>query len=89
MLSFVYEGLPSRVIFGVGCLDRLPEEVDRLGVSRVLVLSPLEQSKWRAALQPGWATDVAVQNPYYNPRPVDRASIRELLEDALEGRRPS
>jgi alcohol dehydrogenase class IV len=89
MVSFVYERLPSRVIFGVGCLDRLPEEVDRLGVSRVLVLSTPQQSKTAAALQTGWVTDVAVQNPYYNPRPVDRASIRELLEDALEGRRPS
>lgn len=39
MLSFVYEALPSRVVFGAGSLARLPEEVARLGAQRVLVLS--------------------------------------------------
>jgi maleylacetate reductase len=35
------------------------------------------------------AADLAVQNPYYNPRPVTREGIRKLLEDAFEGRRPA
>ncbi len=39
MQSFTYTGLPMRVIFGDGTLDRLGEETERLGVSRVLVLS--------------------------------------------------
>jgi len=43
MLSFVYQAMPSRVIFGVGCLDRLPEEIQRLGAAKALVLSTLEQ----------------------------------------------
>ena len=34
------------------------------------------------------AADLAVLNPYYNPRPVTRDGIRKLLEDAFEGRRP-
>jgi len=34
------------------------------------------------------AADIAVQSPYYNPRPIDRASIRKLLDDAFHGRRP-
>jgi maleylacetate reductase len=34
------------------------------------------------------AADLATQNPYYNPRPVDRDSIRRLLDDAFFGRRP-
>jgi maleylacetate reductase len=34
------------------------------------------------------AAEIAVQNPYYNPRPVTREGIRELLEDAYHGRRP-
>jgi alcohol dehydrogenase class IV len=34
------------------------------------------------------AADIAVQSPYYNPRPIDRASIRKLLDDAFYGRRP-
>ena len=32
--------------------------------------------------------DLAVQNPYYNPRPITREGIRALLQDAFEGRRP-
>ncbi len=38
MLNFTYDALPSRVVFGVGAVDRLGEEVDRLGAGRVLVL---------------------------------------------------
>jgi maleylacetate reductase len=34
------------------------------------------------------AADIATQNPYRNPRPIDRPSIRALLQDAWEGRRP-
>jgi maleylacetate reductase len=43
MLPFVYDALPSRVIFGAGCLERLPEEVERLGGARALVVSSHEQ----------------------------------------------
>jgi maleylacetate reductase len=45
MLAFVYDMLPSRVVFGVGCLDKLPEEIERLGAHRALVLSTPEQRK--------------------------------------------
>ena len=34
------------------------------------------------------AADSAVSAPYWNPRPVDRAAIRQLLDDAYHGRRP-
>lgn len=36
---FVYTAQPARVVFGAGSLDRLAEEVERLGRSRVLVLA--------------------------------------------------
>jgi maleylacetate reductase len=39
MRSFTYDQLPGRVVFGIGALDRLPEEVERLGARRALVLS--------------------------------------------------
>ncbi|MEM8811799.1 MAG: maleylacetate reductase [Pseudomonadota bacterium] len=35
------------------------------------------------------AADIATENPYWNPRPIDRASIRSLLQDAWEGTRPA
>jgi maleylacetate reductase len=34
------------------------------------------------------AADIALKNPYYNPRPVTREGIRTLLQNAFEGRRP-
>ncbi|MDQ6433285.1 maleylacetate reductase [Mesorhizobium sp. LHD-90] len=34
------------------------------------------------------AAEIAAKNPYWNPRPFDRESIRALLQDAWEGRRP-
>jgi len=43
MLSFVYDVLPGRVVFGAGCLDRLPDEIERLGATRALVLCTSEQ----------------------------------------------
>src|SRR5215469_570581 len=42
-LSFVCQILPSRVIFGAGSVERLPEEMARLGASKALVLSTPEQ----------------------------------------------
>lgn len=39
MNGFVFEGLPSRVVFGAGSLARLGDELARLGAQRALVLS--------------------------------------------------
>ena len=35
---FTFESLPSRVVFGAGALARVPDELDRLGWKRALVL---------------------------------------------------
>jgi len=35
------------------------------------------------------ACDIAMQNQYPNPRPLERAAIRQLLQDAFEGQRPA
>ena len=34
------------------------------------------------------ATDLALANPYWNPRPLERDGIRALLDNAWHGRRP-
>src|SRR5690606_10581173 len=39
MKPFVYDQPAVRVVFGVGCLDRLEEEVERMGARRALVLA--------------------------------------------------
>ncbi|CAM2148635.1 Maleylacetate reductase [Pararobbsia alpina] len=43
MNDFIYNGLPSRVIFGAGSLQHLERELDRLGLRRALVLSTPQQ----------------------------------------------
>jgi len=43
--SFVYNALPSRVVFGVGSLDHLEREIDLLGAKRALVLSGPRQHR--------------------------------------------
>ncbi len=43
MERFVYQGTPSRVVFEWGALDKLPDELTRLGAGRALILSTPEQ----------------------------------------------
>jgi len=38
MRSFTYNALPGRIVFGAAALSKLPEEVDRLGAKRVLIV---------------------------------------------------
>ncbi|MGH8745185.1 MAG: iron-containing alcohol dehydrogenase, partial [Burkholderiales bacterium] len=45
MKPFVYNAWPGRVVFGPGALARLPEELDRLGAKRVLLLSTPGQAE--------------------------------------------
>ena len=40
---FTYQALPMRVVFGVGSLATLPDEVEALGLTRVLILCSPEQ----------------------------------------------
>ena len=50
MLAFVYDALPSRVVFGVGSLEKLNEEIERLGASKALVLSTPQQRDLASAI---------------------------------------
>ncbi|KAF9458400.1 iron-containing alcohol dehydrogenase [Collybia nuda] len=45
MQPFVYNALPSRVIFGTGTLDQVPQEIKRLGCSKALILTTPQQAK--------------------------------------------
>jgi alcohol dehydrogenase class IV len=45
MKSFVYDQPSMRVIFGIGSVERLPDEVENLGARRALVLSTPEQAE--------------------------------------------
>jgi maleylacetate reductase len=43
MLSFTYQALPSRVVFGAGSLAKLPDEVERLSAHTALILCTPQQ----------------------------------------------
>ena len=43
--SFTYEALPMRVVFGAGSMAQIPQEAERLGLRRLLVLSTPAQEK--------------------------------------------
>jgi maleylacetate reductase len=45
MQSFIYNALPSRVIFGSGTISKLKSEVERAGCRRALLLSTPEQAE--------------------------------------------
>jgi alcohol dehydrogenase class IV len=34
------------------------------------------------------ACDIALKNQYQNPRPLERVALRQLLQNAFDGRRP-
>ncbi|HUF19172.1 MAG TPA: maleylacetate reductase [Burkholderiales bacterium] len=79
MRSFVYQGQPSRVVFGAGSLDRVGDEVDRLGVKRALVLSTPEQRSG--------AEDIARRLGARAAGVYDRAVMHVPLETAEDARR--
>jgi len=56
---FVYNGLPTRVVFGSGTSARVGEEARRIGVKRPLVLSTPEQKDEAQALAAKLGMDVA------------------------------
>jgi alcohol dehydrogenase class IV len=48
MRAFVFDQPAYRVVFGIGSLDRLPEEVTRLGVARALIVSTAAEQAFAA-----------------------------------------
>jgi maleylacetate reductase len=76
MKPFIYTGLPSRVVFGVGTVAQLSAEVARLGAKRVLMLS----TPGRAAMVREVAKGVAIAGVF------DKAVMHTPLELANEAR---
>ncbi len=79
MKPFVFTALPARVVFGAGALDKVSEEVERLGARRALVLSTPEQ---RAA-----AEDVARRLGQRAAGVYDKAVMHTPIETAEAARR--
>ena len=78
MLEFTYDALPSRVIFGAGCLEKLAEEIERLGASKALVLSTPQQREL--------ASGIAARLGSRAAGVFDRAAMHVPIEIAHEAR---
>ncbi|WP_301583836.1 maleylacetate reductase [Halomonas alkaliantarctica] len=79
MQPFVYNGLPSRVVFGRGTLSRLSEELAHLGCSRALVLAtPQQQQQAQDVLQQLGDKGVGVYAKAAMHTPV------EITDDAMQ-----
>lgn len=50
MQSFVYQGMPSRVVFGAGSIEHLEREIELLGAQRALILATAQQHDQAEAL---------------------------------------
>jgi maleylacetate reductase len=50
MEPFIYQGMPSRVVFGAGSIEHLEREIDLLGARRAVVLSTPQQREQAEAL---------------------------------------
>ncbi len=88
MQSFVYEALPSRVIFGSGTRARLGDEIDRLGVRRALVLSTPPQRAVATALAAslgGRCVGVFSDARMHTPVDVTDSAMARVLAEAVDG----
>ncbi len=86
-LAFTYNALPGRVVFGVGSLDKLADEVGRQGVKRALVLATPPQrdqandvAKRLGALCVG-VYDKAVMHVPVETAKAAREEVRRLAVD--------
>jgi maleylacetate reductase len=77
--AFVYNGLPARVVFGAGALSKLPEELNRLGAKRALVLSTPEQKQSAQSVQSALGARAAGV--------YDKAAMHVPIEIAEDARR--
>ena len=88
MDSFVYGSLPSRVIFGSGTRARLAEEIDRLGLRRVLVLStpPQRADAERLAASLGTrAAAVFAEAAMHTPVDVTERAMAQVTALKVDG----
>jgi alcohol dehydrogenase class IV len=76
--TFVYTGLPARVVFGAGTLELLEREIDLLGSKRALVLcTPQQRDQAQAVADRLQARCVGI---------FDRAAMHVPIETAREAR---
>lgn len=72
-LAGLFGGSPGGGIYDFNNVIGAPVSLQKLGLEK----SDLDQ-----------VAEIATENPYWNPEPVNRDKIRKLLQDAWDGKRP-
>ncbi len=88
MRGFTHTGLPSRVVFGSGTVAQLPAEVERLGISRALVLSTPPQEGHARAIAAALGERVAGLLPVavmHTPVDVSDRAVARARELGADG----
>jgi maleylacetate reductase len=86
--NFVFDGLPMRVIFGEGTLNKLADEVERLGPKRVLVLCTPEQRDQAAMVVERigpLAVGIFDQATMHTPVTVTETALAMVREHDVDG----
>src|SRR5262245_6080111 len=89
MEAFIYTGLPSRVVFGSGTLERLSGEIGRLGAKRAFVVTtPNQRAKGEALMASldGSAAVLCTKATMHTPVDVTEdalAEVRRVEADCL------
>src|SRR5690349_17032274 len=85
--DFVYDALPSRVIFGAGTLAKLAEEMDRLKLRKALILcTPRQRPQAEALAQQIGSMAMAIndQAAMHVPAPVADLAIMQARHTAAD-----
>ena len=86
MRDFVYTGMPARVVFGSGALGRLPEEIERLGLRRALVLAtPHQAASAQATAAKIGAAGVFVEAAMHTPVEVTERALQAAAQWGADG----
>jgi len=87
-LTFQYDALPARVVFGVGAIARLPEEAARLRVRRALIISTAGQRKHAERAQEllgPLAVGVFANAVMHTPGHITEAAMAQVANLRVDG----
>ncbi len=84
MRAFTYEALAGRVVFGAGTFERVPEELDRVGIRRPLVIADRSAHAWADRLVGALGSRVVAQIREVRPHvPVaDAEAVRAIARES-------
>ena len=87
-LTFQYDALPARVVFGVGTIARLPEEAARLRLHRALIISTAGQRRHAervSELLGPLAAGVFANAAMHTPGEVTEAAMAQAADLRVDG----